>query len=72
MALTRAEQAVEKRRSELAEAVAAASKGDIKPGELIHMTGKSAETIRQWRGDRRRAPTAGSFKKASGDQAPDA
>lgn len=68
-ALARAEKLVDDRRAELSAKVAKAAKGGIKPGVLIHETGKSAETIRQWRNEhgaeKLRPPTAGGFKKAN-------
>lgn len=66
VALARAEKLADTRRSELAKKVAKAAKGGVKPGPLIRETGKSAETIRQWRAEHGaeplRPPTSGGFK----------
>lgn len=68
-ALARAEKLVETRRAELSKEVAKAATKGAKPAALIRETGKSAETIRQWRAEhgveRLRPPTAGGFKKSS-------
>lgn len=76
LASRRLDEALAKRhaaRVVLAAAVTKAADGGVGSTMLTQLTGKSAETIRQWsreRGvERRRPPTSGGFKKAQAKEA---